>query len=72
MFYDATKLERARLLKGWKKIQVSRITRLAPSSITNVFKGRNSSAEAVKRVADALGVPMEEIIDLEPSSTASG
>ena len=60
--YDVRKLVDARLEKGWSQIRVARISGLAPATVHRVERGLFQKPETVLRIAQALGVPMRELL----------
>jgi ribosome-binding protein aMBF1 (putative translation factor) len=62
MRYDIQKLERARILKGWNKAFLAKIIEVDPAVIGRVEKGENTNVVTVKKMADALGLTMEDLL----------
>ena len=62
MQYDASKLKRERLIKGWTKKRLAKIVGVDNAIIRRVENGENQSPETIRKMADALGVPMEAIV----------
>ena len=62
MQYDIDKLIRARLLKGWNKAKLAKKIKVTPRVIADVERGFNSSPQTITKMADALGVPREEVV----------
>ena len=62
MKINTEKLERARLLKGWSKTALAEQANVDPSTVGRVERGENLKPETVKRIADVLGVNMEELL----------
>jgi transcriptional regulator with XRE-family HTH domain len=62
MKINTEKLERARLLKGWSKSALAEQADVDPSTVGRVERGENLKPETVKRIADVLGVKMEDLI----------
>ena len=71
MRFNTHRLDRERLLKGWSKSTLAGKTGVNPSTISNVLAGKTSNVETLKKIADALGLEMEEIyIEEEEAKTA--
>ena len=62
MEIDTKPLERERIKRGWSKARLAKHLKLDPSVIGRVERGENRAPDTVKRIADFLGVPMEEIV----------
>lgn len=65
--YDISKLEKARILKGWTKSNIANQLGLSPSTISAIFQGMNKRADTMKRLAELLGINLEEILIEEES-----
>ena len=57
-------LKRERLLKGWDQAKVARMADVHPSTISKIERGERLGP-SLRKVAEALGVPMEELITEE-------
>jgi transcriptional regulator with XRE-family HTH domain len=62
MKYDATKVKRARLTKGWTQERLASIADVKQATISNIEAGKTNSPSTWKRVADALGLELEGLI----------
>ena len=64
-------LKRQRMLKGWSQEKVAQLAEVSPSTISKIETGERAgpNSRSLRKVADALGVPMEDLI-LEEEQTA--
>jgi len=60
--YDVAKLERARREQGLRQQDLADRTGKSVSTIHKVLAGRSHAVRTVKLVADALGVPMDQVV----------
>lgn len=67
MKYDIARIERERLIKGWSKDKLAQIADVDPKTITNVERGDGGNPATIKAIADALGIPMRELLIEEAS-----
>lgn len=58
---DTERLESARIKKGLSKSKLAQLVGIHPSSYLRILKGETQNAPTLKRIADALGLSMEEI-----------
>lgn len=61
--YKIDILNGARLQRGWSRVELSRRAGVDAKTVTNVLDGRHASPQMVRRLADALGVPMTELVN---------
>lgn len=62
MKYDISKCERVRQVNGWTKTVVARKARLSNPVVSNFFNGKPVRIDSVKKIANALGLEMSEIV----------
>ena len=63
--YDIEKLERARLIKGWKKSQIAEAAGLSRTAVTQIWKGKHKSPSTLKVIIEALGLRVEDVLVIE-------
>lgn len=59
--HDHRVLQRARRLRGWKLKRLAAVASCSISTCSLVLNGKRSNSETVKAIADALGVPIEQL-----------
>ncbi len=57
-------LKRQRRIKGWDQAKLARMADVHPSTVSKIEAG-DRAGPSVHKVAEALGVPMEELITEE-------
>jgi transcriptional regulator with XRE-family HTH domain len=62
MKYETIILQRKRLLNGWSQKHLAALAGVDTSTVGRVERGENQSPKTVKRLADALGVEMDELV----------
>ena len=62
MQFNLYKLKRERVLKGLSMTTLGRMTGFTPQMIWYIEKKGSQSPQTIKRLADALGLTMEELI----------
>ena len=65
-----TKYEKARILQGLTKGGLAEQAGIHPTTYTLILKGSNHHPPTIKKVADALGLKMEEIYIEEEAKSA--
>jgi len=60
MKIDTTKLERARIIKGWSKTALAEQANIDPSTVGRVERGESLKPETIKRIADVHGLNRED------------
>ncbi len=69
--FDLQKIEKSRIIKGLAKKGLALEAGISPSTYTEILHGKNQHPPTIKKVADALGLQMEEIyIDEEEAKSA--
>ena len=68
--FDISKIEKARILNGLTKGGLAEEARIHPSTYTLILKGSNHHPPTIKKIADALGLSMEEIYIEEEAKSA--
>lgn len=53
-----------RVSKGWSKSDLAKHSELSPSAVVKIEGGKNASAKAAKKIADALQVEVSEIFTI--------
>jgi len=72
MRYDIDKVKRARLVRGWTKAELARRIQKKPSTITQIEQGVFSPLPTtMKRIAEELGLKMEDLILEEGNESAA-
>lgn len=59
---DPRPLDNARRAKGWTIQRLANVTGLSIASISRILSGKQAGVQSVKETADALGVPMTELV----------
>ena len=67
--YRTEQIERARAIKGWSKPKLSNLVGIHPSSYLRIIKGEIRKAETIKKLADALGLRMEDLVVTEQETS---
>jgi transcriptional regulator with XRE-family HTH domain len=62
MRYDVHQITKRRLQKGWSKIRLAKAVDLDPKTITNLERGSGGKPETVAKVADVLGLRIEDLV----------
>ena len=60
--YDVGKLKHAALERGWTRYRVAKESGVTSPTVCKFFRGESVTETTVKKIADALGVPMSEIV----------
>ncbi len=60
--FNVAPLKIAQATKGWTLKKISIVSNKPITTVWRVINGRNEGVEAVKAIAEVLGVPMSEII----------
>ncbi len=60
--YDVGKLKHTALERGWTRYRVSKESGVTSPTVCRFFRGESVTETTVKKIADALGVPMSEIV----------
>ncbi len=69
--FDTEKIEKARVINGLAKKDLARKAGISPGTYTQVLRGENHYPPTIKKIADALGLEMEEVcIDEEEAKSA--
>ena len=69
MKYDIARIERERVLRGWSKARLAEEIDKDPSTISLIENGKiDGNPATIKAIAEALGVPMEELLIEEPAT----
>lgn len=66
MRYDSYKLYKARKIKGWNLTQTALVARVAISTVHRAERGKFNNPYVLKKIVDALGLNMEEVLIDEP------
>lgn len=63
MKYDVDRIKRARILKGWSQSQLAQLIGKSSAAISMIENGEfNGMPGTIKAIADALAIPMEELL----------
>ena len=60
--YDVDKLAEKMAVRGMTMQRVGKLAGVHPSTVANVLRRRTCKAPTVKKIAEALGLSLEEII----------
>ncbi len=60
--YDIGRLQRAAMELGWPRCRVAVEAKITRRTISKFFRGERVTETTAKKIADALGVPMSEIV----------
>jgi transcriptional regulator with XRE-family HTH domain len=59
---DTKRLEAERVLRGWSKTRLAALAGVDPATVSRLERGHHRKASTLKRVADVLGLRMEELL----------
>jgi ribosome-binding protein aMBF1 (putative translation factor) len=62
MKVDTKKIQRARHVRGWTKAKLATVAGINPSTVRRVEEAEYLTPQTVKKIADALGLTMEELV----------
>ncbi len=62
MRYDFTKLTKARMVRGWTQAQLAEAIGEYQSTVSRVEAGKIQHPGTIKKIADVLGLNMEDLI----------
>ena len=68
--FDTKKIENARVINGLAKKNLAKKAGISPGTYTQILNGENLYPPTIKKVADALGLEMEEIYIEEEDKSA--
>lgn len=68
MKYNTSILLEKRLVRGWSQSTLAELIHVDPSTIGRVERGEFTKPQTVKKMADALGVDMEDLLVREPET----
>lgn len=68
MLIDASRIRAERVVRGFTQTALARKVRRCPATISNLENGKGVGPKTLKRIADVLGIPMEEILCRENES----
>lgn len=60
--YDFGKLKQKAMFLGWPRSRVAAEAKVSTRTANKLFRGESVAVTTVKKIADALGVPMSEIV----------
>lgn len=55
-------LEARRLRRGWSRVHLAALAEVSPTTITRVLQGETSHPPTVRRIAEALGLTMDDVL----------
>ncbi len=64
MNYKTDKIKKARLIKGWSITRLAKEAGLAYQTVASVETGPSPQPASVKAIADALGLRMEDLVQI--------
>ncbi len=67
--FKTYRIEEARAIKGWSRTKLSSLVGIHPSSYLRIIKGEIRKAETIKKLADALGLRMEDLVVTEQETS---
>lgn len=62
LILDASKLSRLAILRGWMRVDLASAAAVSPTRLSAAFNGRPIGPRIAKRIADALGTTIENLI----------
>lgn len=63
MRYDVIQITRARIIRGWSQAELARRIKKSESTVSKIENGIfHGMPDTVKRMADELGLKMEDLI----------
>ena len=68
--FDLQKIEKSRIIKGLAKKDLAEKAGISPGTYTLILRGENHHPPTIKKIADALGLSMEEIYIEEEAKSA--
>jgi len=71
MRYNTQRLDRERILKGWTQEDLARAARLTAGMVSYALRHGKGTARTFKKLADALGLSMSEILIEEKTLSAT-
>jgi len=67
MNINTKKIQRARIIRGWTRRRLAAAAGVDPATIGRIEQGTSLNPETVKKVADILGLSMEELLGGNPA-----
>lgn len=58
-------MQRARIAKGWNRVQLATEAGVTAQSISRIEKGENAGPATAKKISDALGIPVDALFTIE-------
>jgi transcriptional regulator with XRE-family HTH domain len=62
MKINITKIRLARMIRGWSQRDLAREIGMSPGTITNLEKRGTVKPSTLKKISEALGIPMQQLI----------
>lgn len=62
---DAQKMSKLAVLRGWMRVDLASEARVSPTRLSSAFAGKPIGPRVAKRIADALGVTIADLITEE-------
>ncbi len=60
--YDIEKLEHKKASLGMTDLELARLAGVTPSTVKNVLTGKTCKAPTIRKIAEALKIPLETIV----------
>jgi len=67
MKIDTRKIQRARTIRGWTRRRLATAAGVDPATVSRIERGTSRNPETIKKVADILGLSMEELLGGNPA-----
>ena len=58
-------MQRARIARGWNRVQLAAKAGVTAQSISRIEKGENAGPATAKKISDALGIPVDELFTID-------
>jgi len=62
LILDARKMSRLAILRGWMRVDLASAAGVSPTRLSSAFNGRPIGPRVAKRIADALGTTIADLI----------
>lgn len=64
------RLKAARTARGWSYDKLARMAEVAKGTVVEIERGRSPRIDTLRRIADALGVSLDDLCPPESAKTA--
>lgn len=62
MRYDVQQITKRRMQIGWSMSHLATVVGVTPKTITNIEHGMGGKPETIKKIADVLGLNLENLV----------